>query len=259
MPLVLATLDEHVGTITINRPERRNALSKAVLDEMMGNMGELRQKGARVLIVRAGKGSKVWSAGYDISELPKPGEDPLTYYDSLLTTLRFVQHMPLPVIAMIEGGVWGGACDLAMSCDILIGCPSASFTVTPAKVGIPYNASGILHFINVVGTNTVKELFFTAQPLDADRALRVGILNHLVPTVELEGFTLDLAKKIAKNSPLSITAAKEQVNLLASAHPLAPSTFERIQALRQTVYESKDYAEGVKAFWEKREPHFEGK
>lgn len=258
MPLIMSHLEDHIGTITLNRPERRNALNKAMLDEMVSTMGELRRDGARVLILRAASGVKVWSSGYDIGELPKPGEDPLTYYDALLTTLRFVQHTLLPVIAMIEGGVWGGACDLTMSCDILIGCPSASFTVTPAKVGIPYNASGILHFINVVGTNTVKELFFTAQPLTAERALRVGILNHLVPEKEIEKFTYDLARKITKNSPLSIAAAKEQVNLLASAHPLAPTTFERIQALRQMVYESKDYAEGLKAFWEKRDPVFEG-
>lgn len=142
MPLIMTELTGTIGTITINRPERRNALNKAMLDDIIAGMGELRHDGARVIILRAPKGAKVWSSGYDISELPKPGVDPLTRYDDLLTSLGALPKTLYPVIAMIEGSVWGGACDLAMACDILIGCPTASFAVMPGKVGIPYNAWG---------------------------------------------------------------------------------------------------------------------
>jgi methylmalonyl-CoA decarboxylase len=159
---------------------------------------------------------------------------------------------------MIEGSVWGGACDLVLSCDILIGARSSSICMTPTKIGVPYNASGILHFINIMGVNIAKEMFFTAQPLTAEKARKAGILNHLVEDDELEEFTFSMARTITQNSPLTIAVIKEQIRLLASAYPLSPNTFERVQGLRRVVYDSKDYAEGINAFHEKRKPCFTG-
>jgi methylmalonyl-CoA decarboxylase len=130
--------------------------------------------------------------------------------------------------------------------------------MTPAKISVPYNATGILHFIGIMGVNIAKEMFFSAQPLSAERAEKLGILNHLVPVDELEHFTYRLAGCIAKNSPLSINALKEQIRLLANAHPLSPQTFERVQGLRRLVYNSSDYAEGIQAFLGKRPPLFQG-
>lgn len=258
MSFIITQLQDDIGTITLHDPEHRNILSKGLVDEVLKAFESFKRGRARVIILRAPEGSKVWSAGHDVKELPLPGRDPLAYNDPLITILREIQNAPMPVIAMIEGGVWGGACDLAMSCDILIGAPSASFCMTPAKIGVPYNASGILHFINIMGVNIAKEMFFSAQPLSAERALVIGILNHLVPVEQLEEFTYDLARKITRNSPLSIAVMKEQIRLLASASPLSPHTFERIQGLRRTVYDSSDYAEGIAAFLEKRPPVFQG-
>jgi len=258
MPRIITQLMDEIGTITFNNPERRNALSKSLVDEVIHAMEALHKSKARVLILRAPAGSKVWSAGHEVTELPLPGRDPLSYSDPLITILREIQNIPLPVIAMIEGSIWGGACDLALSCDILIGSPTASFCMTPAKIGVPYNASGILHFINIMGINIAKEMFFTAEPMTAEKAKSLGILNHLVPVDELEEFTYGLARKITRNSPLSIGVIKEQIRLLASAYPLSPNTFERVQGLRRLVYDSDDYAEGIKAFLAKRTPVFKG-
>lgn len=258
MALIKTSLHDNIGTLTFNNPKRRNVLSSTLVDEMLQAMEALQKSRARVIILRAPKGSKVWSAGHDVSELPVAGRDPLTYGDSLVTILREIQEAPLPVIAMIEGGVWGGACDLALSCDILIGAPTASFCMTPAKIGVPYNASGILHFMSIMGVNIAKEMFFTAQPLAAERAAELGVLNHLVPEDQFETFTYDLARSISHNSPLSIRVIKEQIRLLANAHPLSPHTFERVQGLRRLVYDSKDYAEGINAFLEKRPAVFHG-
>ena len=101
-------------------------------------------------------------------------------------------------------------------------------------------------------------MFFTAQPINAERALQVGILNHLVSTEELERFTNKMALQIACNSPLAIAVIKEQLRLLGNSHPLSPETFERIQGLRRKAYDSFDYLEGKNAFYEKRPPRFKG-
>ncbi len=258
MAIVLSRLEDGIGTLTMNHAERRNALSRELIAQIVGASDALLAAKARVLILRAPAGATVWSAGHDVHELTEPGRDPLAYNDPLLVLIRTIQGLSVPVIAMIEGSVWGGACDLAMSCDILVGAPSASFCMTPAKVGIPYNVTGVLHFMNVVGVNRVKEMFFTAQALSAEEAQACGILNRLVPADQLEKVTYAMAERVTHNSPLSIAAMKEEIRLLAAAHPLQPGVFERIQGLRQMVYESADYAEGLLAIKEKRDPVFSG-
>jgi methylmalonyl-CoA decarboxylase len=256
--MIITTIEDNVGTITFNNGRKHNTLCHALIEEMLLALEGMERQKARVVVLRAQAGAKIWSAGHDVTELPMPGRDPLGFSDPLVTILRTIQSLPLPVIAMIEGGVWGGACDLALSCDILIGTQSTSFCMTPAKIGVPYNASGILHFMGIMGVNITKEMFFTAQPLSADRAAELGILNHIVAEEDLERFTYDMAARITTNSTLSIRVIKEQIRLLASAYPLSPNTFERVQGLRRLVYDSKDYAEGINAFLEKRPPVFRG-
>lgn len=259
MALALGEITGEVGVITMNNLAKRNCLSSALIEDMFAILDDFETSGVRVVILRAPAGSKVWSAGHDVGDLPKPGRDPLPYGGHFLQLLRRVQDYPDPIIAMIEGGVWGGACNLALSCDILIGCENATFTMTPAKVGIPYNPSGMIHFINVIGINKVKEMFFTAAPISANDALNVGILNHLVPAAELETFTYEIAAKIVQNSSLAIRALKSALRLLSKGHPLSAETFEMIQAIRRHVYDSQDYEEGIRALQEKRPPRFQGR
>ena len=259
MPLVLQSIQDRVGVLTFNRPEKRNSFCNEMLNELVQVFKSFESADVRAVIIRAPRGASVWSAGFDISELPEPGRDPLSYNDPIEVALRSIQHFRAPVIALVEGGVWGGACDLCFTCDIAVGCPSATFAITPAKIGVPYNSSGILHFLNIVGPRIAKEMFFTAMPMGAQRALDVGILNYLVPVEDLERFTFDIARRITENSPLAIAAIKEQLRMLSGSHPLSPETFEKIQSLRRQAYDSQDYVEGKKAFFEKRKPKFTGR
>ncbi len=259
MSLILSERGGAIGTLTFNNSGKRNCLSKALIEELLAELDVFRNAGIQVVVLRAEPGAKVWSAGHDINELPNPGRDPLAYGGHLELLLRKILDYPLPVIAMIEGTVWGGATDLAFSCDILIGCESTTFAMTPAKVGIPYTPSGMIHFINILGVNKAKEMFLTAHPIGADEAFNLGILNHLVPVAELENFTHEVARRILANSPLAVQAIKQQFRLLTKGHPIDAETFERIQTLRRRVYDSDDYAEGIRAFREKRKPTFSGK
>jgi methylmalonyl-CoA decarboxylase len=259
MRLVLVDFKDQIGTITFNNPERRNSLSNAMLEDISETIQDLVSKQARVIILRAPTGSTVWSAGFDVRDLPEPGRDPLGYNDELAVAIRAVQMAPCPVIAMIEGTVWGGACDLVISCDLAIGTPNATFAITPAKLGVPYTTTGLMRFAGSMSMHLAKEMFFTAQPIGAQRAWEVGILNHLVEATDLESFTWSLAKKITENSPLAISVMKEQLRILGNSYNMSPETHERIQGLRRKVYDSHDYREGKRAFLEKRKPNYLGK
>jgi methylmalonyl-CoA decarboxylase len=259
MDLISSALVDDIGTITLDHPAKRNALSAALVEGLLAALADFAQRKARVVILRAARGAKVWSAGHDVGELPAGRRDPLGWDDPLRHLVREIEQFPAPVIAMIEGGVWGGACETVLACDLIVAAPGATFAVTPAKLGVPYNVSGMLTFLNAADLRLIKEMVFTARPVAAERAERLGMINYVVPAAEIEAFTLDLARTIAGNAPLSIAVMKEQLRILAGAHPMTPQGFERVQGLRRLVYDSDDYLEGVRAFLEKRKPVFHGR
>ena len=260
MDLILVELEGDIGTITLNNPARRNCICTKLVDEIVAALDGLERDGARVVVLRALPGSKVWSAGHDIDELPVHGRDPLDYEDSLETLLRKVQAPPLPIIALVEGSAWGGACDLITSCDIVLCSQEATFAITPAKLGLPYNPSGLVHFIHTVGPHKAKEMLYTARPISADEAVDARMVNHKAATpAEAEALAYSIARSIADNAPLAVRALKRQFRMLLAGQMLPAEIFEMIQGMRRTVYESEDYLEGILAFKEKRRPRFVGK
>lgn len=249
----------NVGTITLDNPKKHNALSASLISDLIEALEELVGSGVRVIVLRAPRGAKVWSAGHDVGELPTNGRDPLTYDDPLRRVVRAIKESSTPVIAMIEGSVWGGACEVVMSCDIVVAAEGASFAITPAKLGVPYDIEGTLSFMRSVTLPVIKEMLLTAQPISAELAVQVGMINRLVPADRLEATVAELAGYILRNSRLVISLLKEQLHVLAEAHPLNPEAFQRIQAVRRRIYDSGDYQEGIRSFFERRAPSFQGK
>lgn len=259
LAFVDAKMSKNIGVITLNHPQKRNCLSTSLIHDLCAALEEMRKQEVRVVILRAPAGSKVFSSGHDVRELPTNGRDPMTYDDPLRRIVRTIELFPAPVIAMIEGSVWGGACELVMSCDVIVAADDSTFAITPAKLGMPYNISGVQNFLTTAGMSLCKEMLFTAQPLPVQRLVDRGIVSHSVPKDQLESVTMELADQISRNSPLVISLLKEELRLLSISHNLGPETFERVQAMRRQVYDSADYQEGIVAFLERRSPLFEGK
>jgi len=259
MSLVLTERHEHVGTITLNCYEKRNALSTELVNSIIDAIQTFTETQARAVIIRAAAGVKIWSAGHDVKELPHEHRDPLGWSDPLLRLVRAIKECPFVVIAMVEGEVWGGANEVVFSCDIVVADESAIFTFTPAKIGIPYNMTGLQNLMAVIPFHILKEMVFSAQALTADDAERLGIINHIYGAAAIEHETYQLATVITQRAPLAIAAMKEALNTLAGARDMPTRTFERIQGLRRIAYDSEDYKEGLHAVFEKRPAVFTGK
>lgn len=259
MKYIKSKIENKIATITLDNDIHRNAFNLKLLAELCEIFDTFKTVDIRVVVIRNNPEAKVWCAGSNIHELPEAGKDPLPENNPLEKLMRKIEEFPHPVIAMLDGSVWGGGCDLAFSCDLLIGTSQTSFAITTAKMGVPYNAIGILNFLNRVPINIAKEMFYTAQPISAEKAYQLGILNHLLKTDEIENFTYTLANRIAENSPLSISVTKQQLNLLSKARPLDDKALETINKLRVLAYTSEDMKEGKQAFLEKRKPEFKGK
>lgn len=256
--LIQTEITDAMGTIVLNHQSKRNALSECMVQEIIQALQQFKEAGVRVAVLRAQPGAKVWSAGHDVSELPQGGHDPLSWQDSLRTLIREVELFPGPVLALVEGDVWGGACELVFACDLVIATPETRFAATPAKLGVPYNVTGLLTFLNVAPPHIAKEMLFTGRPMSATRLERQGVINAVVPAEHITAHVFEMASTIAHNAPLAVSVMKEQLRILAGANAVSPNDFERIQSLRRVVYRSHDYAEGIQAFKEKRAPHYQG-
>jgi len=251
---------DQIAIVTMNDPKKANCLSSELVGRLLKAFDEFEStRGVRAIILRAQPGAKVWSAGHNIRELAIHSEDPLPWNRPFEKLLHRIRKCPVPVIGMIEGSVWGGACDLAMTCDLLVGAPSASFAITPARIGLSYNAAGLTHFLGVLPLHIIKEMLFTAEPLSARDAHRLGLLNRLVEPDQLEATALKIARDVASRAPMVVRLLKAQLRKLTSGPTMNPDDFEEIQTLRTAVDQSQDLKEGVSAFFERRIPVFEDK
>ncbi len=187
---------DSIAWITFSNPPV-NALNASLLGKIGAALAQQQPPDVRVVVLRADPDAHIFSAGHDIRELPRNGRDPLTYSDPLRKTIRQIEAHPTPVIAMVGGSVWGGACELVLSCDLIVAASEATFAITPARLGVPYNLSGTLNLLKVADLHFVKEMLFTARPIAAGRMAAYGVVNSVVPSQELENTTAELAADIA--------------------------------------------------------------
>ncbi len=259
--VVKMQIEDRIAKITMNDADHFNCLSETMCAALISAIDEAYASECVGIIITAECKRGVWSAGHNIHELPTDGSDPLAYEVPMEHLLRKVQDIPIPVIACTNGTVWGGACDLCLSCDMIVAADTATFAITPAKIGIPYNASGIMHFVNQLGINKAREMFFTANPITAEDALNVGLVNHIAPEDQLDALLEEkFCAPLRRNSVLSVSAIKRQFRILSKAvSTMSSESFERLNAYRAKVYRGEDYKEGITAFFEKRAPQYKGK
>ena len=248
----------NIGVATINNPPV-NSLSSDVCEKLLESFDEFEKARVRVVIIGANPNTKIWSAGHEIREIPLDGQDAVTWTTGFERVLHRVRNCPAPVIAMLHSSVWGAACDLAVTCDLAIGTPGTTFAITPVKLGISYNTAGMSHFLGALPLHIIKEMVFTGNPLSAEDAYRLGLLNRLVSPEMLEATTMEIAGTIAGRAPLAVSVVKAELNSLSRGVPMSADEFEFIQAARRAAFRSDDLKEGVQAFFEKRTPVFQGK
>ena len=258
MQFIKTNTEGKLGRLILDNDNKSNSLNLTMLEEFEKAFAYFTQKNCRVVIIQANQKVKVWCAGLQIDQLPDPEFDPVPYEYSLEKILKCVENFPGIVIAMINGSVWGGGCELAFSCDILIGSPSASFSITPAKISAPYNPNQVNRVLQRVGSNIALEMFSTANIMDAKRAKELGILNHIVSENKLIDFTNNMANKILQNAPLTIALIKKQIHELGTRTVEQLTADDKNRALIKQVYNSHDYKGGKNAFLEKRKPNFTG-
>lgn len=258
-----------ICTVSLNRPEKRNALSEELLQQLIRVMKTANDDPSVRVIILRGAGDKAFCAGYDIGQIPSDSREPqeeaikdrgLTSGRNLLqaATESIVGHR-CPVIAMIHGVAMGAGCDLAAACDLRLAADTARLGIPPVKLGVFYYPEGLQRIIDLVGPAAAKELFFTGDAIDAKRAGQIGLVNKVVAAKELESTTYDLAANIARNAPLSVSGLKVLISRLQKKPPLSQEDEELSKTLMARCLTSYDLQEGIRAFREKRPPKFEGR
>ena len=257
---ILREIVDGVGIITFNNPEKRNAMSLQMWEGFGAALTELRDDDSVRVVVLKGAGDKAFVSGADISQFEKERHNAQAseeYSKRSAAQRALFADYPKPTIACIRGFCLGGGMLVAMLSDIRIAAEDSQFGIPAAKLGIAYGYDGLRHLVSLVGPSWARLLMYTGMRIDSKEALRIGLVERVLPDAELWGATMEIARTISGNAPLAIKAAKLTIGeVLKDA---GDRDMEAVKNIGTACMDSEDFREGRQAFMEKRKPEFRGR
>jgi len=254
---ILVSRDGGIATVTMNRPEKRNALHPGMIDDLVRAFERISADAdVRVVVLRAE--GPTFCAGLDLGEMAKQRDEGEADLGGLERALEHVERCPHPTIAAVRGDAVAGGCELALHCDIRVAADDARFSLPVARIGLAVPVMLTWKLVDTIGAAKTCELIFTGEAVAAEAARDLGMANRVVPSDELDSAVLSLAQQIERNAPLAVRAMKAFVQRAMSIRRDALPR-EDLEAMHRQVRASHDLQEGLAARREKRPPAFQGR
>lgn len=254
---ILVEQRQSIATVVLNRPERHNALTVGMYSELPGIVAALDADTSVKVIILRGTGQRAFASGADITEFGRERGNAVSarrYNDRVATAERSLETLEKPTIAMIHGYCIGGGAGLALACDLRFADSTAQFAITPAKLGLVYSLESTKRIVDLVGPARAKWILLSGDQISSERALSLGLFDEVKNPGELEAYTYEFAETISSRAQFSVRTGKEFVRRVTcgQAHD-----DDETRDIRNSSFDTTDYAEGVRAFLAKRRPNFD--